>query len=210
MSNITTKHFLTICTVCRVICDLDNRCNDCKSVKLEVMSKCIKHKKSLKKKLKSKQKAKEKLLSQSIIDDGSNVRDVPSSVDVPTVSVAIPSACFNFSVIAQRVDSKLCEVKEELSYQINFFFFFFSSKHMADKFSSFSDKLSQAIGNLSDEDSIDLGSDDNDDDIVSQDVCNRSFSATPPLAVRFEHNPQEGCNLSQRGGMEVSSGRGAI
>ena len=61
---------------------------------------------------------------------------------------------------------------------------------MEAKFSSFSDRLSQVIGNPPAEGNIDLGSDINDHDIVSQDVSNHSFSAPPPLTLRFEHNPQ--------------------
>ena len=40
-------------------------------------------------------------------------------------------------------------------------------------------------------------------------MSNHSFSAPPPVAVRFEHNPQEDSTLSQRAGVEVSYGRAA-
>ena len=90
-------------TICRGIgCVLDDICNECECVKLEVMFKCINHKESLKKKSRSKQKANEKLLSKCVMDDELNVSDVTSSVDVPMVSVDVLSACFDFFEIDRR------------------------------------------------------------------------------------------------------------
>ena len=149
--------------------------------------------------LKSQQKAKEKLLSDSVIDYKSNVSNVLSSNVVLLVSVVIPSDCFSFL--------KLCKV--ETSCLTKFTPFGDFTRHIEVKFSSFSDKLSQAIGNPSVEGNIDLGGAVYHHIFISQDVSNRSFSAPPPVAVRFEHNPQEGSTLSQRGGVEVSFGRAA-
>ena len=122
MSNIS-KGFHTICT--GFDCDPDNRYDEGDHIELDIVTSYIKHKESLKKNLKSKLKANAKLLSDSVMDDESNVGNVLSSTDVSTVSVDVPSACFDFSEIERRLNSKLFEVKDELSDYFHFFFFFF-------------------------------------------------------------------------------------
>ena len=129
MSNIT-KNFCSICIDCKGIdCDIDNRCNECVNIETNIMTDYIRHKSRLKSKLKYRRKVKEPLLSESVIDDPSVVRDVPSSIDVLSASLDVPSVNFPFSDTNKRVNSKLSEVKDELSGQIHSFFDNFT-RHM--------------------------------------------------------------------------------
>ena len=58
--------------------------------------------------------------------------------------------------------------------------------------------LAEVTPSISNTDNVDVVS-SNDQDIVSQDVSNRALSSHPPVVKHYEHAPDKGSTLSQRG-----------
>ena len=87
-----TYDFHSVCVNCRSVeCDYDNRCDECTDIADDVMTTYGKHCRSLKPKQRYKSKSKDPLLSASAINDPVIISNPPSSVDVLSVPVNVPS-----------------------------------------------------------------------------------------------------------------------
>ena len=163
-----TYDFHSICVNYHGIdCDFDHRCEECADIADDVMTDYVKQR--------YKSKSKDPLLSASSVDGLVIVSNPPSSVELLPGSLDPPSVSED---IQSKVNAKLSIVKNEMTNQFRSFFDELARVEV--KFSSINQKLSQVISSSS-HDVVEQNV------FTSQDVTNRSLSAPPLVAVRFEH-----------------------